>query len=187
MNNKNLYFFENRLNEIILNFKNLKKIQNSIFKAEKLIFNTLRKNKIIFCGNGGSASDALHVSAELLGKYLKNRKALDAISLNSNISAITAIANDFDYKKIFSRQLEGIGKKGDVVFAISTSGKSKNILEVLKKAKEMKIKTILLTGNIKKKFNVDVCIKAPANRVDRVQELHITILHLICELIEQKI
>lgn len=187
MKNKEINFFNKRLEEIVFNFKNLKKIENSIYKAEKLISYSLKSNKVIFCGNGGSASDSLHVSAELLGKYLKKRKALNAISLNSNISAITAIANDYDYKKIFSRQLEGIGKKGDLVFAISTSGKSKNIIEILKKAKDMKIKTILLTGNNKKKFDVDLCIKAPAYRVDRIQELHITILHLICELIEKKI
>ena len=101
------------MKEIVFNFLKSKKIENSIYKAEKLISYSLKSNKVIFCGNGGSASDALHASAELLGKYIK-KKALNVISLNSNISAITAIANDYDYEN-FSRQLEGIGKKGDIL------------------------------------------------------------------------
>jgi len=172
--------------EINLNVQKLKFIRNEILNASKIIEQTIKKNKVFFCGNGGSASDAAHVSAELLGRFLKERKALPSICLSTNLSAITAIANDYDYKKIFSRQLEGMGKKGDLIFAISTSGKSKNILEVLKQAKKMKIKTILLTGNNKIRYNVDVCIKAPAHRVDRIQELHITILHLICEIIDSR-
>ncbi len=172
--------------EISKNIQKIELIKKEILDASKIIEQTIKKNKVFFCGNGGSASDAAHVSAELLGRFLKERKALPSICLSTNLSAITAIANDYDYKKIFSRQLEGIGKKGDLIFAISTSGKSKNILEVLKQAKKMKIKTILLTGNNKVRYNVDVCIKAPAHRVDRIQELHITILHLICEIIDNK-
>ena len=135
MPSQKLSIIEKNINEIVYNFKNLYKIKYDILKAEKLIRSSI-KNKVIFCGNGGSASDALHASAELLGKYLKNRKALNAVCLNSNISAITAIANDYDYKKIFTRQLDGIGKSGDLLFAISTSGKSKNIIDVLKLAKK---------------------------------------------------
>ena len=95
---------------------------------------TLKKNKIIFCGNGGSAADASHAVAEFVGRYLKKkRKALNTISLNENNATITALANDFNYKYIFSRQIEGLGKKGDLLFAISTSGKSKNVIEAVKK------------------------------------------------------
>ena len=185
-NESNNYILNKRISEINSNFNNLKNVKNDILKAVNLCKKTLPKNRIFFCGNGGSASDAMHISAELLGKYMKDRKALPAICLNSNVSAMTAIANDYNYNKIFARQLEGLGKTGDLVFAISTSGTSKNILEVLKKAKKMKLNSILLTGKNNKKFNVDLCIKAPAKRVDRIQELHITILHLICELVEFK-
>lgn len=170
--------------EIKKNIQKLELIEEDVLKASNMILKTIKNNKVLFCGNGGSAADAAHVSAELLGKFLKQRRALPSMSLSTNLSTITAIANDYDYKKIFSRQLEGIGKKGDLIFAISTSGKSKNILEVLKQAKKMKIKTILLTGNHKIRYSVDVCIRAPADRVDRIQELHITILHLICEIID---
>lgn len=142
--------------------------------------------KVMFCGNGGSASDSLHLAAELIGRFKKKRKAISAISLNSEISTITAIANDFGYEKIFERQLESIGKKRDILIAISTSGKSKNINKVLSKAKKMKIKSILLTSE-KFKTNkkiADIVFKAPTEDVARTQEVHILIGHLICEALE---
>lgn len=161
-----------------------------IDSAAKLCIQSIKKGgKILFCGNGGSASDAAHLSAELVGRYLKNRKPYASVCLASNLSAITAIANDFGYENIFSRQLDSIGKKNDVLFAISTSGKSKNILKVIKKASDKKIKIIFLNSVLKKSKNKfsDIEIKVPANRVDRIQELHILIGHLICEIIEKNI
>lgn len=176
------------LKQIEVSVQNMIGIEKDLSNAAKLLKITLKKNKIIFCGNGGSAADSAHVVAELVGRYLKKkRKALNAISLNDNISTITALSNDFDYKYVFSRQLEGIGKRGDVLFAISTSGKSKNILEVIKVAKKRKIKTVMLTGqNRFNKNSVDFCIKVPAKRVDRVQELHIIVLHLLSEYLDKE-
>ena len=184
---KKLKFLRGKLNEISINFKNLSKIENDIIKTVDLINKTLKKNKVLVCGNGGSASDALHFSAELLGKYLKDRKALPAICLNSNVSAITAISNDYSYDDVFSRQLEGIGKSNDLLIAISTSGKSKNILKAISIAKKKNIKVVVLTGRNNFKLPVDICLKVPAERTDRIQELHISTLHLICELIEKNV
>ena len=106
--------------------------------------------------------------------------------MNENNATITALANDFNYKYIFSRQIEGLGKKGDLLFAISTSGKSKNVIEAVKKAKRMKLKTVLLTGHNYIKVNCDFIIRVPAKRVDRIQEMHILMLHLLAEYIDQR-
>jgi D-sedoheptulose 7-phosphate isomerase len=158
-----------------------------IIKIIKLISTRVKLGgKIIFCGNGGSASDSLHLTAELIGRFKKDRKPISAISLNSEISTITAIANDFGYHKIFERQLESIGKKNDVLIALSTSGKSQNIINVLKKAKKMKIISILFTSE---KFNnsrniSNIVFKVPTTDVARCQEAHIIIGHIICEALE---
>lgn len=171
--------------------ENLKKLNTKYYKdqiniATNLSIKALKNGKkIIFCGNGGSAADSQHLCAELVSKFLKNRKPIPSISLTTNTSTITSISNDFDYKFIFSKQIEALGKKNDVLIAISTSGKSKNIIEALKTSKKKGLKNILLTGNkvINKKF-CDVVLDVPADRVDRIQELHILIGHIICENIE---
>ena len=184
---KNKFKLIKIFDQIKISIDKMIEIEDDILKISKLLKNTLRKNKIIFCGNGGSAADSSHVVAELIGRYLKKkRRSLNAISLNENISTITALSNDFNYKYIFSRQLEGVGKRGDVLFAISTSGKSKNILEAIKISKKLGIKTIMLTGlNKFNKSKVDHCIKVPAKRVDRIQELHIIVLHIISEYLDE--
>lgn len=171
-----------------VNKKLISKLYTSLIeKIIKILIKSIRSGgKVIFCGNGGSASDSLHLAAELIGRFKKKRKAISAISLNSEISTITAIANDFGYEKIFERQLESIGDKRDVLIAISTSGKSKNITKVLNKAKKMKIRSILLTSEkykINKKI-ADIVFKAPTEDVARTQEVHILIGHLICEALE---
>ena len=124
--------------------------------------------------------------AELAGRYLKNRKAYPAIALTGNSSLVTALGNDFGFENIFYRQIESIGKKGDILFAITTSGKSKNILKILELSKKKGIKVILLTSlkakNLKNK--VDLIIQVPSERVDRIQEMHIGIGHIICEIVE---
>ena len=158
-----------------------------IQSAALMIINSIkRKNKIIFCGNGGSASDGEHLCAELAGRYLKNRKAYPAIALTGNSSLVTALGNDYGFENIFYRQIESIGKKGDILFAITTSGKSRNILKILQLARKIGIKVILLTSmkakNLKKK--VDLIIPVPSVRVDRIQEMHIGIGHIICETVE---
>ena len=161
-----------------------------IILAVKSLAKTIKSNKkILICGNGGSASDAQHFAAELVGRFKKDRKAFPAISLNTDTSAITAIANDYDYSKVFSRQIEGIGNKGDLLFAISTSGKSKNIIEAALTARSKNIKVIGLTGaknSILEKCS-DICIKAPSEITSHIQELHITIIHLLCILVELEI
>ena len=179
---KNLLNIEN-------NFKSLNDeyYLELIQSAALMIINSIkRKNKIIFCGNGGSASDGEHLCAELAGRYLKNRKAYPAIALTGNSSLVTALGNDYGFENIFYRQIESIGKKGDILFAITTSGKSKNILKILQLAKKIGIKVILLTSmkakNLKKK--VDLIIPVPSVRVDRIQEMHIGIGHIICETVE---
>tara|TARA_B100000902_G_C27205303_1_gene861301 strand:+ start:61 stop:633 length:573 start_codon:yes stop_codon:yes gene_type:complete len=158
-----------------------------INKASKLLISSLKKNnKIIFCGNGGSAADSLHLSAELLGRYLKNRKPYNSIDLNSNIASITAISNDYSYDDIFSRQLMALGKANDILFAITTSGKSVNINKAIKQAKKMKIKVILLTSSKGKKLKkfCDLLIDCPGDRVDRIQEMQKIVGHIICENVE---
>jgi D-sedoheptulose 7-phosphate isomerase len=180
-------FFKKKINEAILSFQKLGDIYKEISKSSEICLTTIQnKKKIIFCGNGGSASDGQHLAAELIGKFLKKRKALPALALNTNSSIITSIGNDINFESIFSRQIEALGNKNDVLFAITTSGKSRNILNAIKVAKKKGLKIILLTSincKIKSGKNFFV-IKAPAKRVDRIQEMHITIGHLICEHIE---
>ena len=163
---------------------------NKIDKLSKIINNSLKKGKkILFCGNGGSASEASHIAAEFVGRYLKERGEQPAISLTSDNSIITAISNDYSFKEIFSKQIKAIGKDGDILIALSTSGKSKNIIEAIKSAKNKRMKTILFTGQKKFKYKklIDIEINVPAKRVDRIQELHLVLLHNLCELVELKL
>jgi len=179
------------LNEISNNFiKLLDQSIPDIQEASKLVINSLRDGKkIMFCGNGGSAADAQHLSAELVGRYMKHRKSLASISLTTDTSVITAISNDFSYDDIFSRQVESVGKEGDILYAISTSSKSKNVISALKVAKSLNIKTIGVTGADYSGFKdfCDIIISVPASRPDRIQEMHIAIGHIICEAIESEL
>ena len=178
------------INKIIKNYKKLQSIATDIDLASKYCAKTINNNgKILFCGNGGSAADSQHLAAELIGKFLKIRKPIPALALTTNSSIITSIGNDINFNMIFARQIEALGNKNDILFAITTSGKSKTILEAIKVAKKKKIKIILLTSikcKIKKNSQIHL-IKVPVTRVDRIQEMHITVGHLICEYIENKI
>jgi D-sedoheptulose 7-phosphate isomerase len=170
------------------NFQLLEKQTQNIESASNIIIDSLKKrNKIIFCGNGGSAADSQHLSAELMGRYKLDRNPLPAISLTVDTSAITAIGNDYGYEHVFSRQLSGIGNKNDVLYATSTSGTSKNIIEAIKTAKEMGIHVIALTGNNKTVISdyADVVINAPSNETNYIQEMHIAIGQLICGIVEE--
>ena len=183
---------KNNLKIIEKNIKSLQdiKFEKLIINASKIIINSLKKkNKILFCGNGGSAGDSQHLSAELLGQYLKNRQALAAVDLTSNTSLLTSVGNDISFDQIFSRQISAIGFRGDVLFAITTSGKSENILNAIKTAKRKGLKVILLASEKanRLKKTVNLFIPSPGNRVDRIQETHIMIGHLICELVEEKL
>ena len=176
------------LNEISLNFITLAETSvPQIEEASKLMLKTLKNGgKIMFCGNGGSASDAQHLSAELVGRYMKNRKPLASVSLTTDTSIITAISNDFTFDDVFSRQVESIGNEGDLLYAISTSSRSKNVINAIKVAKKMNIKTLGITGNNDDGFRdiCDVIINTPALRPDRIQEMHIAIGQILCEILE---
>lgn len=165
------------------------KIISNLPKIISLIHSSLIKgNKLLWCGNGGSASDCMHLSAEFVGKFKDKRKSFNSISLTSDQAAITCIANDFGYKYIFSRQIEGIGKPNDILICMSTSGNSENIIEVLKISKKKKIKTILISGNrggrCAKYSDIQVII--PSKTTSRIQEIMLFIGHLIIELVEKK-
>ncbi|MDA9841118.1 SIS domain-containing protein [Candidatus Marinimicrobia bacterium] len=148
-------------------------------------------NKILICGNGGSASDSNHFAAELVGKFEnKDRKSLPAISLCSNESNITAIANDFGFEKIFSKQIEALGSENDILIAISTSGKSENILKAIKTAESKKMNVLFLTGINREKVSSGESYKilnVGSKNTARVQEMHILVLHIICHFIDSNI
>ena len=168
----------------------IKNLIPQIESAAKLLTNALKNGKkAIFLGNGGSAADAQHLAAELVGRYLKDRKSLSAIALTTDSSILTSLSNDYSFETIFARQIEGLARAGDIVIGISTSGNSKNVLEAVKKAKEIGCKTIGLLGcdggYIAKV--VDLAIIVPSKATPRIQESHITIGHILCGLVEQEI
>ncbi|MEO6705369.1 MAG: D-sedoheptulose 7-phosphate isomerase [Ginsengibacter sp.] len=144
-------------------------------------------NKVLFCGNGGSASDAQHLAAELTGRFYTDRDALPAEALHCNTSYITAVANDYSYDVIYSRLLKGIGNAGDVLVGLSTSGNSKNIVNAFEVAREKQMITIAFTGSTggKLKKLSDHLINIPSDDTPRIQESHITIGHIICQLVEE--
>jgi len=186
MNIKNIFIESAQIKEKIAgDDKLLSRIEQVAFDIVKALKN---EKKVLLCGNGGSAADAQHVAAELLGKFYMRRKALPAISLNTNVSVLTAIANDYSYDDVFSRQVEGLGKSGDILIGISTSGNSKNVVKAVETAKKLGIKTVCLTGeNGGTLKNIcDICICVPSNSTPRIQEAHITIGHVICEVVEKE-
>lgn len=161
---------------------------NQVKRTIDLIVSSLQSGgKIHFCGNGGSAADAQHLAAELSGRFYFDRKPLNAEALHCNTSYLTAVANDYGYNKVFSRLLEGIGKKGDVLVALSTSGNSENILVAFEKAKELGITTVAMTGfsGGKMKDSCDILINVPSLDTPRIQEAHIMLGHIICEQVER--
>ena len=160
---------------------------NRVEAATTAIINAFRNgNKVLFCGNGGSAADAQHIAAELTGRYVKDRKALPAIALTVDTSALTAISNDYGYDMVFKRQIEALARQEDLFIAISTSGNSANILNALKAAKEMGCKTLGLSGRDGGMMN-DLCdlnIIIPENNTARIQEMHILIGHILCNAVD---
>lgn len=173
--------------ELILSDENL--ISN-IEKAAQIIIDCYRnEGKVLFCGNGGSAADAQHLAAELSGRFYYDRPALEAEALHVNTSYLTAVGNDYSFDLIYSRILSASGKAGDVLVGISTSGNSKNVLEAQKVAKQKGMKIISLTGESggEMKNSADCLINVPSKLTPRIQESHILIGHIICQIVEEEL
>jgi len=170
------------LNDLSL-VNRIKKISLMIIEAYK------NKKKLVLFGNGGSAGDAQHIAGELVNKFKLERGALPAIAFTTDTSILTSIANDYDYQKVFARQVEALVNEGDVVIGISTSGASLNVIKGVEVAKERGAKTIGFTGKDGGKLAkiVDLALKVPSDDTPRIQEAHITILHIICYLIEKEL
>lgn len=159
-----------------------------IEKIANLFITTLQsKGKIIFMGNGGSAADAQHLAAELVGRFKKTRAALAAMALSTNTSILTAVGNDFGFKEIFSRQIESLASPADLLVGISTSGKSKNIIEAIKKAQTLGLKTVGFLGKVGADLAdiVDVSLIISSSETPHIQEMHILAGHIICEIVEE--
>jgi D-sedoheptulose 7-phosphate isomerase len=166
------------------------KFQLLIDKASSICCETLRgNNKIFFAGNGGSAADAQHLAGELVNRFGFERPGLAAIALTTDTSIITSISNDYGFDMLFSRQIQALGKKGDIFIALSTSGNSTNIINGLNESKKIGIKTIGLTGSSGGKMATlcDICLKVPSDETPRIQEAHILIGHIICSIIENSL
>lgn len=167
----------------------LEENEENILRAVEIIGKTLKKGRKILCfGNGGSASDALHFSAELIGRFKKARRGYPVIALSSNPSVITALANDYGFQFVFARQIEALGEKGDVAVGFTTSGRSINVVEGLKKAEKMKMHTIALCGEYTEMLKFcEVLLSVPSQDTPRIQEVHILMCHTIVELLEEEI
>ena len=176
-----------------INSLTVEKLLPSIEKATSVLIDMINNSgKLLACGNGGSSGDAQHISSEFINRFEIERTELPAISLNSDTATITSIANDYDYKYIFSKQINALGKQNDVLIAFTTSGNSENILEAIKSAKKKKMITLLISGNnggeAKKILDThDIDIIIPHTRTSRIQEMHLIIIHAICECIDMYI
>ena len=157
--------------------------------ANHIVYSLKRGGKVYFCGNGGSAADAQHIAAEMVGRYGFDRPSLPSLALTTDTSALTAIGNDYGFDVIFERQVEALGKEGDVLVGISTSGNSENVINAVNKAKEMGIYTVGLLGKDggKLKNIVDLPLTVDSNSTARIQECHLTIYHVICEEVEKEL
>ncbi len=179
------------LNEIQSHLQTTQKMSSlvdSIQEAANLAITTLQNGgKILICGNGGSAADSQHIAAELTGRYKRERKGLSAIALTTDTSALTAIGNDYGYDFVFSRQFEALAKKGDLLWGISTSGNSTNILNAMRCAKEMECKILGFSGRDggEMKKWCDLLLLSPSDDTPRIQEMHLLMAHIICDLIEK--
>ncbi len=162
-------------------------MEASLEEASKLVVQTLKSgNKVLLCGNGGSAADAQHIAAELTGRYKSERRGLPAIALTTDTSALTAISNDYGYTKVFDRQVEALANKGDLLIGISTSGNSDNVLSALQTASKLGCKTLGFSGKNGGKMN-EVCninLIVPSDDTPRIQEMHILFGHILCQIVD---
>jgi len=164
-------------------------LEDKINQAAKLVIDAIKNgNKVLLFGNGGSASDAQHIAAELVGRFVKQRKSLPSIALTTDTSALTAIGNDYGFEHIFERQVEGLAVAGDVLIGISTSGNSPNVLKAIELGAAMGCKTIGFLGNDggKIKGHCDIDLTIPSNITARIQEMHILIGHIICTYVDDE-
>ncbi len=182
---------KHRIEESIQTKQMMLKDKNIVLQIQKvvdLIAECFKSGgKILLCGNGGSASDALHIAGELVGRFQKERRAFPAIALNADNAVITAIANDYGYDALYERQVEGLLNKGDILIGISTSGNSENVCRAVKKANMIGGHTVALLGRDGGmiKNNVEIAVIVPSECTARIQESHILIGHIICELVEK--
>lgn len=170
--------------------KVIETMEESLALASQLAVETLKNgNKILLCGNGGSAADAQHIAAELTGRYKTERRGLPGIALTTDTSALTAIGNDYGYDRVFDRQVEALANKGDLIIGISTSGNSKNIVSALKLGRELGCKTLGLSGRDGGAMNevCDINLIVPSNNTPRIQEMHILFGHTICQIIDNEL
>lgn len=181
----------NSINEIIQDSISVKQsllTQTDLIQtiADQLIEAFQRGNKLLICGNGGSAADAQHIAAEFIGRFFHERAAMPAIALTTNTSTLTALGNDYDYEIVFSRQIEALANPGDIIAGISTSGNSRNILKAIDAGRRKGCITIAFTGKSggKLKDHADLCLRVSSSSTPRIQEAHILIWHIICELAE---
>jgi len=165
-------------------------LKESIAKASEIVIQTLKsRNKILLCGNGGSAADSQHIAAELIGRFKRERDAMPAIALTTDTSILTAIANDYGFEEVFSRQIAALGKKNDLLIAISTSGSSKNVVRAIEEAHKKGMLVIGLTGEQDSPISeaADLTLKVPTRDTALIQQVHIGIMHLLCELAERNV
>ena len=165
-------------------------IQSSLEAVVELVAQALAKgNKLLFAGNGGSAADCQHMAGEFVSRFMFDRNPLPAVALTTDTSILTAIANDYGYEQAFSRQVQGLAKAGDVLFAYSTSGNSANIVKALQMARELQVATVGLTGASEGRMTpfCDQLLRVPSSCVPRIQEGHLLMGHTICELVEHRV
>lgn len=176
--------FSEHLDVFEKTMEHMETIQDIAYRCKHAIENG---NKVLFCGNGGSAADSQHLAAELIGRFKKERRSLASIALTTDTSILTAIANDYSYDDIFARQVEGLGRSGDVLIGISTSGNSKNVVKAIEMARSIGMHTIGFTGEGGGKMAelCDLTLTIPSKVTARIQEMHILAGHIICEIIEE--
>ncbi len=175
---------------MLIKLQNDDKLISLILDAAEMIVLAVKEGKkLMICGNGGSAADAQHIAGEFLCRFYKDRNPMPAIALSTDTSVITAISNDYSYDDVFSRQVNALGKEGDIILGISTSGNSRNVLEAFKSAKKNQIQTILLTGSIEREIweYSNIVINVPSADTPTIQEMHFIIEHMICEIVEKKV
>ena len=182
--------FLQSLNDLRLLGQKMEQFYSKIEETAYIIYNAIKNGgKLMICGNGGSAADAQHMAAEFINRFLKERRPLPALALSTDTSNLTSIANDYSFEDIFSKQVEALGKKGDVLMGISTSGNSKNVIKAIEAANGMGITTVGLLGknggNITK--IADKSITIPSDSTPRIQEMHIFIIHTICQMVEDNV